>query len=228
MSDAPTAPRAPDLHDGIAPATAGPPPGEGSAAAVLLHGRGGSAEDMLALFEALGVPNVSAIAPRARGHSWYPLPFTAPLEANQPWLDSALAVVADTLERLAGSGVARERTVLLGFSQGACLVSEFVARNARPYGGVVVLSGGLIGPEGGARVDEGTLAGTPVLLGCSDVDPHIPLARVRETSRVLGALGASVDERIYRGMGHTVNDDELEAARAVLRRAAGVDGAARG
>lgn len=204
------------LHRGLEPLLAGAPLGPGTVALVLVHGRGASPEDMHALWHALALPGTSLIAPRARNATWYPQRFTAPLEANQPWLDSALGAVGDALALAAAHGVPAERTVLGGFSQGACLACEYVARNPRRLGALVGLSGGVIGPDDVPRAATGDLAGTPVFLGCSDIDPHIPRGRVEATRDLLEALGAVVDARIYRGMGHTVNDDEVRAVRALV------------
>ncbi|MDR0358400.1 MAG: phospholipase [bacterium] len=190
------------------------------AAMVLLHGRGAPAEDMLGLAGELGMADVAFLAPEADGFTWYPNTFLAPLERNEPWLSAALETVARVLEDVAGGGVPIERTLLLGFSQGACLATEFTARNPRPFGGVIGLTGGLIGPPGTPRDYPGSLAGVPVFLGCSDVDPHIPLERVDETADVLGRMGATVDKRIYPGLPHTVNRDELDAVRALVLAAA--------
>ena len=188
---------------------------------IMLHGRGGSAADMLALADILARPDLAYVAPQAAGHSWYPYPFTAPIERNEPWLSSALRVIDNLLERLGDAGFGSERVVLLGFSQGACLALEYAARHARRYAGVIGLSGGLIGPEGTPRDYPGSLAGTPVFLGCSDVDPHIPLARVRDTTAVLRRLGAVVTERIYPGMGHLINEDEIRFVQSLLASLAG-------
>jgi predicted esterase len=201
-------------------ATAGAPLAGARTALVLLHGRGAPAEDMLGLAGELGIDGVAYLAPQADGFTWYPNPFLAPLESNEPWLSAALAAVERVLGEVAGSGVPTERTLLLGFSQGACLATEFAARNPRPYGGVVGLTGGLIGPNGTPRDYPGSLSGVPVFLGCSDVDPHIPLARVDETADVLGRMGAEVDKRIYPGLPHTVNRDELDAVRTLVHAAA--------
>lgn len=200
-------------------ATAGPALAAARAAMVLLHGRGAPAEDMLGLAGELGMPDVAFLAPQADGFTWYPNPFLAPLERNEPWLSAALEAVERVLGEVAVAGVPVERTLLLGFSQGACLTTEFAARNPRPYGGVVGLTGGLIGPPGTPRDYPGSLAGVPVFLGCSDVDPHIPLERVDETAAVLGRMGAEVDRRIYPGLPHTVNRDELDAVRALVQAA---------
>lgn len=196
---------------------------------LLVHGRGGSAQDMLSLAPHLAPEaardGVAVLAPQADAGTWYPFSFLEPLERNQPYLDGALALLGAVLEETAVAGVPARRTVLAGFSQGACLALEFAARNARRYGGVIGFSGGLIGPEGAPREYVGDLAGTPVFLGCSDVDAHVPLARLHETERVLEGLGAAVDLRIYPGMPHTIVEDEVLAGRALVARAvAGDDG----
>jgi predicted esterase len=171
---------------------------------------------MLGLAAALDRAGVAYLAPQARGYSWYPQSFLAPQGRNEPWLSSALDLVAAVLRTVAHAGLPPRRTLLMGFSQGACLALEFVARNPAMYGGVAGLSGGLIGPPGTPRDYTGRLDGVRVFLGCSDVDPHIPLERVQETGRVMDGMGAMVTSRIYPGMGHTVNEDELDAVRALL------------
>jgi predicted esterase len=186
-------------------------------AVLLVHGRGGSAEEMLGLAGALRIPDVAYVAPQAAGHTWYPYSFLAPLEQNEPGLGSGLARLATMVSELEGAGLTSERIALLGFSQGACLSLEFAARHARRYAAVIGLSGGLIGPPGTPRTYTGSFAGTPVFLGCSDIDAHIPVERVHETADVCRQLGGIVDERIYPGMGHTINGDELEAVRALLQ-----------
>ncbi|NLG08780.1 MAG: phospholipase [Deinococcales bacterium] len=183
----------------------------------MVHGRGDSAPGILSLASALEAPGVAYVAPQARHNTWYPYSFMAPMERNEPWLSSALAAVHGAVEEVVAAGVPRERIVLLGFSQGACLASEYLARHAQRFGGLAALSGGLIGPEGTPRDYEGSLGGTPVFLGCSDVDPHIPVERVHETEEVLARLGAQVDKRIYPGFGHSVNQDEVDAVNAMLR-----------
>jgi predicted esterase len=196
--------------------TAGAAAKAAKAAVILVHGRGATAESMLPLATAFGRDDILYLAPRATGNTWYPNAFLAPIEANEPWLSSALGVIAALVARLDGMGFSASRVGILGFSQGACLTSEFAARNARRYGMIAALTGGLIGPPGTPRDYEGSLDGTPVFLGCSDIDGHVPLARVHETRDVLAGLGGKVDERIYPGMGHTVNDDEVRAVRALL------------
>lgn len=185
-------------------------------AMVLLHGRGADAQDILTLADDLALPELAYLAPQAAGNSWYPFSFLAPIAHNEPHLSSALDAVSTAVDRVTAAGIPPERTILLGFSQGACLALEFAARVARRYGGVCGLSGGLIGPEGTPRDYAGSLAGTPVFLGCSDVDPHIPRARVIETADVLRELGAHITVRFYPGMGHTVNQDEIDAVRRIV------------
>ena len=196
-------------------ATAGAPLKSARAAAVLVHGRGASAEDILSL-GAEFQDDIAYLAPQASGHGWYPYSFLAPIAQNEPHLSDALAMVGSVLDHLAREGFAAERVALIGFSQGGCLALEYAARNAKRYGALAGLSAGLIGPPGTPRNYAGSLAGTPVFLGCSDVDAHIPLARVHESRDVLSRMGAIVDERIYPRMGHTVNADEVAAVRKML------------
>jgi predicted esterase len=207
-------------HAGAPVLTAGVPLAQARAAAVLVHGRGATAESILSLAPLVDPGGFTFLAPQAAGGTWYPWSFMEPIERNEPWLSSALALLSDLLDRTAAAGIPAERTVLLGFSQGACLTLEFAARNARRYGAVVGLSGGLIGPEGTLRDYAGSLDGTPVFLGCSDVDSHIPKERVEETADVMRRLGGDVEVRLYPGMGHTINQDELDAAGALLRSVA--------
>lgn len=189
------------------------------AAVVMLHGRGATAASILALAIELRLDRVAYLAPEAAGKTWYPLSFLAPIERNEPWLSSALAAVGTTLTRAAAADIPLERIVLLGFSQGACLAAEFAARNARRYGGLAVLSGGLIGPALRAHAYSGNFSGMPAFLGCSDIDSHIPAERVRESGDLLQRLGANVTMRLYPGMGHMVNDEELERVRAMITAA---------
>lgn len=195
---------------------AGAPLDKARGAVLMVHGRGASARDILTLAPELNLPDLAYLAPQAAGNTWYPYPFMTPMAQNEPFLSSALARLAEVLAHIGAAGIPPERTGLLGFSQGACLTTEFVARNARRYGGVAGLSGGLIGPAGTPRDYAGALDGTPVFLGCSDVDPHIPATRVRETGEVLTRLGAAVDLRLYPGMGHLVNEDEIKAVRQMF------------
>ncbi|MEW5959869.1 MAG: dienelactone hydrolase family protein [Chloroflexota bacterium] len=205
-----------DLHQGQPVTMAGEPPEQAQAGLILVHGRGSTAESILSLAYQLDRPGFAYLAPQAYGNTWYPHSFLAPLDHNEPALSSALVMLETLVDYLAGAGIPPEQTMLLGFSQGACLALEFVARHARRYGGVAGLSGGLIGPDGAPRDYAGSLAGTPIFLGCSDNDPHIPQQRIRHSAEVLRRLGAQVTERLYPGMGHTVNEDELEFVRAVM------------
>ncbi len=199
-------------------ATSGAPLIRAKAAMILLHGRGATAEGMLDLAEVFAQPDMAYLAPQAPGRTWYPHSFLAPIEQNEPHLSRSLAQVDALVGELGHNDFAPEKVVLLGFSQGGCLALEYAARNAQRYGAVIGLSAGLIGPEGTPRDYRGSLAGTRVVLGCSDIDAHIPLARVKESTRVLSALGGDVVERIYPGMGHTINDDEIAQVRAALVR----------
>lgn len=208
--------RFPDPHAGQPVYAAGVPLAEARLAVVLLHGRGVGADDMLGLAGELQVPGAAFLVPQAAGSTWYPQRFLAPLEANEPWLSSALAKVDGVVTQAAEVVGGHARVLVGGFSQGACLALEYVARHARRYAGVAGLSGGLIGPPGMPRAYPGSLDGTPVFLGCSDRDPHIPVASVDEAAQVLDELGAVVTRRIYPGMGHTVNADEIEHVRNML------------
>ena len=196
--------------------TLGKPIGEATAAMILLHGRGTPAQSMFWLAQELAHPDYIYLAPQAEGNSWYPHSFLRPLERNEPRLSSALAAVGNAVDQLTQTGISTDRIVLAGFSQGACLASEYVARNATRYGGLIVFSGGLIGPEGTPRNYPGSLDGTSVFIGCSDSDVHIPLARVQETTAILTRLGAVVSERIYPQMAHTIIPDEIDHARRII------------
>lgn len=205
-----------DPHAGQPVLRGGPDPARARLAVILVHGRGGTAAGMIDLGNAIGLDDVAYLAPQAAGNTWYPLSFLAPMAQNEPGLSSGLNVLAGLVGMLESGGVPTSRLALLGFSQGACLTLEFVARHARRYAAVVGLSGGVIGPPGTPRNYGGSLGGTPVLLACSDVDSHIPLARVHESTDVFRALGGVVDERIYPGMGHLVSEEEIELVRALL------------
>ncbi|HEX2840467.1 alpha/beta hydrolase [Hyphomicrobium sp.] len=202
-------------------ARSGAPLDKARGAVILLHGRGGMAEDMLALSEAFAQRDISYVALQAPSRTWYPHSFLAPISQNEPHLTHSLAAVGEAVRSLKSAGLSSERIALIGFSQGACLALEFAARNAERFGGVAALSGGLIGQDGTPRDYRGSLAGTPVFIGCSDVDSHIPLERVNESAAVVQRLGANVTKRIYPGMGHTVVDDEIRAIRAMLAAIAG-------
>ena len=194
------------------------------AAVVLLHGRGATADSILPLADELAHSEVIYRAPQAAGRTWYPHSFLAPLRQNDPQLPSALQVVGEVLVALKTDGIPPEKTMLLGFSQGACLALEYAARHPRRYGGVVAFSGGLIGageqkgepPEDKTFDYDGSLDETPVFVGCSDCDPHVPLRRIEQTAEAFERLGAHLTKRIYEGMGHTINKDEIEFARSLL------------
>src|SRR5215211_3557794 len=208
-------------HGGERVLMGGAPLETAAGALIAIHGRGGGAEDIIALAREIALPSITILAPQAAGNTWYPYRFLEPTERNEPYLSSALRIVAGLIARLGEQGIPSERVALLGFSQGACLVLEAVASNAQRYAGVIGFSGGLIGPPGTAFDFAGSLDSTPVFIGSSDVDPHIPKERVEESAAALQRLEAAVDVRLYPGMGHTVNRDELEAARAMLDDAFG-------
>ena len=193
----------------------GEPLGKARAAMILVHGRGATAKDIMTIGAELLHPGFAYLAPQAAGNAWYPNPFTAPIETNEPYLSSALEVLQNLLAKVEET-IPADSVILLGFSQGACLTLEFAARHARRYGGVVGFSGGLIGPDGTPRDDPGNFEGTPVFLGCSDIDPHIRKDRVLEAAEVFKRMGANVTSRLYPGMGHTVNQEEIEAAREIV------------
>jgi len=206
-----------DPHANQLVATAGPAIEDSELVLLLLHGRGAAAQDMLSLYDALELETVAALAPQAAGQTWYPNSFLAPLQSNQPYLDSALRLIESLVGNLIDQGIASKRIALLGFSQGACLTAEFTARHPRRYGAVMGLTGGLIGPPGTPRNYSGSLAGTPVFLGSSDPDPHVPFERVQQTQDVLKGMGAKVELHRYPGMPHTISDDELDACRKLLQ-----------
>jgi phospholipase/carboxylesterase len=183
---------------------------------ILVHGRGGTASGMMDLANEIKADDIAYLAPQAAGSTWYPYSFLAPMDQNEPYLTSALTLLARLVADLDRQHVPSERIGLLGFSQGACLMLEFAARHPRHYAALIGLSGGVIGPPGTPRDYSGSFDGAPVFLGCSDTDPHIPLERVHETAAVFTRLGASVDERIYPRMGHAINEDEMAAVNALL------------
>jgi phospholipase/carboxylesterase len=203
-------------HQGQPVRRAGEPLESAQAAMLLLHGRGATAQDILSLANEFDQPGFAYLAPQASGNTWYPNRFLAPIEENEPWLSSALALVGDLFSTVIDAGIPPERVMLLGFSQGACLTLEFAARNARRYGGVVGLSGALIGPDDTPRNYPGSLVGTPVFLGCSDVDFHVPRVRVDQTAELLRRLDGEVTERLYPNMDHTVNQDEVDFVRGMM------------
>lgn len=203
-------------HDGQPLYHLGTPLDEAQAVVVLLHGRGATAESILTLVPYLFQSGAAFLAPQAAQQTWYPYSFLAPRQQNEPFLTSALDTVGAVFESVLEQGFTRQQVVLGGFSQGACLASEYAGRHPQRYGGVVAFSGGLIGPESEPLDHSGDLAGTPIFLGCSDVDPHIPLTRVDETADVFSRMQAQVTKRIYPGMEHTVNAEELSLAQALI------------
>jgi phospholipase/carboxylesterase len=197
--------------------SAGAPLDSADAAMIMIHGRGASPRDILSLVPAIDRPNLAYLAPGAVGGAWYPNSFMAPRETNEPGISSGLAVIESLVAGVMSRGLPGEKILLLGFSQGACLASEFVIRHPRRYGGLLVLSGGLIGAPGTSWDDvTATLDGMPVFLGCSDVDAHIPKERVLESETVFARLGARVTRRLYPGMGHLVNEDEIAEVQRVV------------
>lgn len=223
----------PGPHDGQPLLTAGAPLSEATGAVVLVHGRGASAQSVLGLAAEFDRPDLAYLAPQAAGGAWYPQSFLAPLDANEPGLSSGIAAVMRAVAHAEATGLDRGRIAVGGFSQGACLATEAAARHAGPWGGVFALSGGLLGTGpgpadaprldgmGGSYVEKafdyaGSMDGVPVFVGCSDIDPHIPLRRVQTTAEVFARLGADVDLRVYPGLGHTVTADEIGAVRALL------------
>ncbi len=214
-----------NIHEGAPVLRGGAPLAKARVALILVHGRGATAEDIYGLGEevAAGAGGVALLAPQAAGNTWYPQRFLAPLEQNEPHLSSALGVIAGLVTEAGEAAPGFGRVLVLGFSQGACLSLEFASRNPRRYGGVAGLSGALIGPPGGPRGPRTGLAGTPVYLGCSDRDAHIPLASVEESAAILARQGAAVTKAIFAGMGHTVNAEEVGVLRRmVMELAAGV------
>ena len=184
---------------------------------IMIHGRNAAPANILDLAPVLARPEFHYVAPAASGGTWYPNSFLAPRERNEPGISSGLFVIESLVTGLIAQGFPAERIMLLGFSQGACLSSEFAIRHPRRYGGVMVLSGGLIGPPGTTWDDVTTsVDGTPVFLGCSDVDSHIPAERVLESEAVFRRLGADVTRKLYPGMGHTVIGDEIEQVQKAM------------
>lgn len=195
----------------------GAPLASAEGAMIMVHGRNAGPDAILAFRAAIDRPLITCLAPAAAGGTWYPLSFLAPREQNEPGLSSGLGVLESLVTGLLARGFPSRKIVLLGFSQGACLTAEFAMRHPRRYGGVLVLSGGVIGPPGTKWDDvAGSFDGTPVFFGCSDVDSHIPKERVLESERLFTRLGAHVRRKLYPGMGHLVNGDEIAEVQAVL------------
>ncbi len=183
---------------------------------ILLHGRGGSAEDIVSLAGYLNVSEFTLIAPEATNNTWYPFSFMAPPSQNEPWLSSALELINDIVNNLKDQGISSERIYFAGFSQGACLTLEYVTRNAAKYGGVVAFTGGLIGDKIYEENYKGDFNNTPVFIGTSNPDPHVPVERVHASTNILKGLNAQVVEKIYDNMGHTINQDEIDQANSLV------------
>jgi phospholipase/carboxylesterase len=204
------------LHQGQPVLTSGTPLNQARAALIMIHGRGATAEDILSLANEFDTGNFTYLAPQAANHTWYPNRFLEPIERNEPWLSSALLVIDDLITHVVAAGIPMERLVLLGFSQGACLTLEYAARHPQRYGGIIGLSGGLIGPDDTPRSNAGLFHGTPIFIGCSDIDPHIPLTRVHATAQIMRQLGGVVTERIYPNLDHTINQAEVDVVNSWL------------
>ena len=205
-----------DPHRNQPVLVSGQPLNSAKAAVVLVHGRGASAADILSLAADLDYPEFAYLAPEAAGHAWYPYSFLAPLAQNQPWLNSALSLLGKVVGRAVAAGIPRHKVAMVGFSQGACLATEFVARNAARYGALIAFTGGLIGPPETSFNYPGDLSGTPCFFGAGDPDPHVPWERVKQSASVFSALGGVVTLRRYPGLPHTINQDEIEQAKKLL------------
>jgi phospholipase/carboxylesterase len=204
-------------HQKSGTVTAGTAPDKAKAAMIMIHGRGASAESILTLANDFdNIEDFHLAAPQANQFTWYPYSFLSPTERNEPGLSSGLQAIFDIINDLEEKGIPKEKIILLGFSQGACLASEYVARHPARYGGLVALSGGLIGDTISAKNYTGSLKNTPYFVGCSDIDPHIPVERVHESADILGGLGASVTKKIYPGLGHTVIEDEISEVKKII------------
>jgi phospholipase/carboxylesterase len=208
----------PDPHRDQPVLTAGRKLPEAAGAMILLHGRGASAEDILGLADELNHPELAVFAPQAAGNTWYPYSFLVPIEQNEPALTSSLNKVKSVVGEISRAGIPHDKIVIVGFSQGACLASEFVARNATRFGGLIAFTGGLIGPPETKFRYEGSLGGMPAFLGSGDPDAHVPWQRVEQSASVFSAMGAEVTLRRYPGMPHTISRQEIDEARKLLAR----------
>lgn len=198
--------------------TAGVPLDVAEGALILVHGRGATAQSIVQMADEFHQDGVAYLAPQAARNTWYPNAFTAPVESNEPGRTSGLQAIRDAVSEANEAGIPLDRVMVLGFSQGACLASEFVARNPRRYGGLAVLSGGVLGESVVPDDYDGGLEGAPVFLGCSDVDPHIPEERVHESATIFDQLNGDVTKRLYEGMGHGINQDEIDHVSKMVAR----------
>jgi len=196
--------------------TAGKNLEDASKVLIMIHGRGASAEDILSLADHFEVNDFALIAPQATNHTWYPYSFLAPPSENEPWLSAALSLLKDIMNDLKAKGVRSENIFFLGFSQGACLALEFVTRNAEKYGGVAAFTGGLIGDKIYPDNYSGDFSGTPVFIGTSDPDPHVPVGRVNESAEILENMNALVTKKVYKNMGHTISQDEIRTVNNII------------
>ncbi|BFO64027.1 dienelactone hydrolase family protein [Chryseobacterium sp. S0630] len=196
--------------------TAGIPLNKAEKALIMVHGRGGSAQDILSLSQHLNVKDYALLAPQALNHTWYPFSFIAPVEQNEPWLSSALEMVEETVKAAANAGIKPENIYFFGFSQGACLTLEFLARNAQKFGGAAAIIGGVIGDKINRENYKGDFAGTPIFLGTSNPDFHVPIERVYATANILREMNAEVTEKVYANFGHSINEEEIEIANSVI------------
>jgi predicted esterase len=210
-------PPPPGPHQGQKIYTTGKPLAEAKAAMILKHGRGATAPSILELADVLHHPDMAYLAPQAANNTWYPYSFLSPIAQNEPGISSGLQVIGDLIAQIEEAGISHQKIIVAGFSQGACLSSEYIARNPDRYGGLLAFSGGIIGPPGMIRLDSGDLQQTPVFIGCSDIDPHIPLQRVEETAVLFTNLKAHVNLQIYPNMAHTIIQDEIDEAMKIVQ-----------
>lgn len=196
--------------------TAGKPLDQAEKALIMIHGRGGSTQDILSLSQHLNVEDYAVLAPQATNGSWYPLSFIAPVEQNEPWLSSAIEMIGETVKSVLDSGIKAENIYFFGFSQGACLTLEFLARNAQKFGGAVAIIGGVIGDKINRENYKGDFAQTPIFLGTSNPDFHVPIERVYATANILREMNADVTEKVYANFGHSINQEEMELANSII------------
>jgi len=196
--------------------SSGKKPGEATKTLIMIHGRGANAHDILSLADYLNVKDFALLAPEATNNAWYPYSFMAPVSQNEPWLSSSLKLIKDLVDDVIAKGISRENIYFLGFSQGACLTLEFVARNAERYGGVVAFTGGLIGDTIHTENYNGDFNNTPIFIGSSNPDPHVPVERVHESTKILESMNAVVTQKIYNGMGHTISEDEIDTVNKLI------------